>query len=62
MIRFETERLILRSCTMDDAPAVHEYFSGKEASRYEDFRPMTVEEAADGNPIMIKPRVYKLTV
>ena len=46
MIFFETERLILRNYTMDDVPAVHEYFS---------------KEDADGNPIMIKSRVYKLT-
>ena len=29
MIFFETERLILRNYTMDDVPAVHEYFSNK---------------------------------
>ena len=43
MIRFETERLILRNYTMDDVPAVHEYFSNEEVSRYEDFWPQTVE-------------------
>ena len=43
MIRFETERLILRNYTMDDVPAVHEYFSNEEVSWYEDFWPQTVE-------------------
>lgn len=47
MIRFETERLILRNYTMDDVPAVHEYFSSEEVSRYEDFWPMTIEEVAE---------------
>ena len=46
MIRLETERLILRNDTMDDVPAVHEYFSNEGVSRYESFRPMTIEEAA----------------
>ena len=41
MIRFETERLILRNYTVDDVPAVHEYFSSAEVSRYEDFWPHT---------------------
>ena len=48
MIHFETERLILRNYTMDDVPAVHEYFSSEEVSRYEDFWPQTVEEVAEG--------------
>ena len=48
MIRFETERLILRNYTMDDVPAVHEYFSSEEVSRYEDFWPMTIDEVAEG--------------
>ena len=97
MIRFETERLILRNYTMDDVPAVHEYFSDEEVSRYEDFWPQTVEEVTeglsewkdmdnrmavvlketgeligsvgywddeedeDGNLIMIRSKVYKLT-
>ena len=47
MIHFETERLILRNYTMDDVPAVHEYFSNEEVSRHEDFWPMTVEEVAE---------------
>ncbi len=37
MILFETERLILRNYAMGDVPAVHEYFSNEEVSRYEDF-------------------------
>ena len=37
MIRFQTERLILRNYTMDDVPAVQQYFSKKEVTRYEDF-------------------------
>jgi ribosomal-protein-alanine N-acetyltransferase len=48
MIRFETERLILRNYTMDDAPAVHEYLSNEEVSRYEDFWPLTIEEVTEG--------------
>ena len=60
MIRFETERLILRNYTMDDVPAVHRYFSSEEVSRYEDFWPQTMEEDAEGNPIMIRSKVYKL--
>ena len=48
MIRFETDRLILRNYTMDDVPAVHEYFSNEEVSRYEDFWPQTMEEVAEG--------------
>ncbi|MCR5809015.1 MAG: hypothetical protein K6G56_05580 [Clostridiales bacterium] len=48
MTRSETERPIPRSCTMDGAPAVHEYFSKEEVSRYEAFRPQTVEEAEEG--------------
>lgn len=44
----QTDRLILRNYSMDDVPAVHEYFSNEEVSRYEDFRPMTVEEVAEG--------------
>ena len=47
MISFETERLILRNYTMDDVPAVHEYFSSEEVSRYEDFWPQTIEEVAE---------------
>ena len=35
MIRLETGRLILRNYMMDDVPAVHEYFSSEEVSRYE---------------------------
>ena len=62
MIHFEAERLILRNCTMDGVPAEHEYFSNEEVSYREDLLPMTIEEVADGNPIMIRPRVYKLTV
>ncbi|MBQ1506130.1 MAG: GNAT family N-acetyltransferase, partial [Erysipelotrichales bacterium] len=48
MIKLETERLILRNYTMDDVPAVHEYVSSEEVSRYEDFWPLTVEEVAEG--------------
>ena len=48
MIFFETERLILRNYTMDDVPAVHEYFSNEEVSRYEDFWPQTVEDVTEG--------------
>ena len=48
MIFFETERLILRNYTMDDVPAVHEYFSNEEVSKYEDFWPQTVEDVAEG--------------
>lgn len=47
MIRIETERLVLRNYTMDDVPAVHEYFSSEEVSRYEDFWPQTIEEVAE---------------
>ena len=47
MIKLETERLILRNYTMDDVPAVHEYFSSEEVSRYEDFWPQTMEEVAE---------------
>ncbi|MBR0163002.1 MAG: hypothetical protein IJQ02_17245 [Oscillospiraceae bacterium] len=31
MIYFETDRLILRNFTMDDVPAVHEYYSSEGA-------------------------------
>ena len=48
MIFFETERLILRNYTMDDMPAVHEYFSNEEVSRYEDFWPQTMEDVTEG--------------
>ena len=48
MIYFGTERLILRNYTMDDVPAVHEYFSNEEVSRYEDFWPQTVEDVTEG--------------
>ena len=44
MIHFETDRLILRNYTPEDVPAVHEYFSNAEVSRYEDFWPMTTDE------------------
>ena len=37
MILLQTDRLILSNYTMDDVPAVHEYFSDEEVSRYEDF-------------------------
>lgn len=42
MIHLETERLILRNYTADDAAVVHEYFSHEEVARYEDFHPMTM--------------------
>ena len=48
MILLQTERLTLRNYTMDDVPAVHEYFSSEEVSRYEDFWPQTVEEVREG--------------
>ena len=44
MIQLQTERLILRNYTMEDVPAVYEYFSNEEVARYEDFYPMTMEE------------------
>lgn len=47
MIKYETERLILRNYTLNDVPAVHEYFSSEEVSRYEDFWPMTLEEVKE---------------
>lgn len=47
MITLETERLILRNYTMDDAPTVHEYFSSEDVARYEDFYPMTIEEVKE---------------
>ncbi len=46
MILPETDRLMLPNYTMDDVPAVHEYFSSEEVSGYEDFWPMTVDEVA----------------
>lgn len=33
---------------MNDVPAVHEYVSSEEVSRYDDFWPLTVEEVAEG--------------
>ena len=48
MIKLETERLILRNYTMNDVPAVYEYVSSEDVSRYEDFWPLTVEEVAEG--------------
>lgn len=47
MIRLETERLILRNYTLDDVPAVHDYFSNEDVARYEDFYPMTLEEVTE---------------
>ena len=47
MIRLETDRLILRNYTMDDVPAVYEYFSNEEVSRYEGFWPMSIEEVSE---------------
>ena len=47
MIFPQTERLILRNYTMEDVPAAHAYFSDEAPARYEDFRPMTVAEAAE---------------
>lgn len=44
MIMLETERLVLRNYTMNDIPAVHDYFSNEDVARYEDFYPMTMEE------------------
>ena len=32
---------------MDDVPAVHEYFSNEEVSRYKDFWPQTVEDVTE---------------
>ena len=43
MIRFETDRLILRKYIMDDLPAAPEYFLNEEVSHCEDFWPVTAE-------------------
>ncbi len=48
MILLQTERLTPRNYSMDDVPAVHEYFSNEEVSRYEDFWPQTMEDVAQG--------------
>ena len=50
MILLQAGRLIPRNYAMDDVPAVHACFSDEEVSRYEDFRPQTVNEAAEGLP------------
>lgn len=47
VIRFETDRLILRNYTMDDVSAVHEYFSDEEVMRYESSWPMTLDEVTE---------------
>ena len=47
MILLQTDRLILRSCTMADVPAVQEYYSNEEVTRYEDFWPMTIDEVRE---------------
>ena len=47
MIRFETDRLVLRNYKLEDIEDVYEYFSMDEVARYEDFHPMSKEEVIE---------------
>ena len=47
MIRFETERLIIRNYQLEDIKEVYDYFSNQDVARYEDFYPMSLDEVTE---------------